>query len=207
MSPQQKTTEPVSTTKHRYPLRSNWQQRYSPSTTGHERCRGRAADCLHAQHLFQDCVAPNFSAQHIYNSAGKQQTLDALLASPNGDERWLPALSNEWGRLAQGNIRGVESTDTIDFIPVTDVPLTKKVTYASFACDHRPLKDEQWRVRIVVGGDKLDYFSDTGSPAADVLEPKLLFNSVISDAKDGAKFCSMDLKDMLKREIPQKMQS
>ena len=27
-------------------------------------------------------------------------------------------------------------------------------------------------------------------------ETKILFNSVISDAKNGAKFCSMDLKDM-----------
>ena len=29
-----------------------------------------------------------------------------------------------------------------------------------------------------------------------MLKTKLLFNSVISDAKDGARFCGMDLKDM-----------
>ena len=105
-------------------------------------------------------------------------------------------MSNEWGRLAQGNYNGVESTDTIDFIPFQQVPTDKKVTYASFACDHRPLKSEPWRVRIVVGGDKLPYESDSGSPAADMLETKILFNSVISDARKGARFYSMDLKDM-----------
>ena len=70
-----------------------------------------------------------------------------------------------------------------------------KTTYASFVCDHRPLKTEPWRVRIVVGGDKLTYDEDTGSPAASLLESKLLFNSTISDAKKGARFMSLDLKD------------
>ena len=108
----------------------------------------------------------------------------------------MPALSNEWGRLAQGNYSGVESTDTIEFIPHTDVPQSKKVTYASFVCDHRPLKDEKWRIRLVVGGDKLPYDSDSGSPAQNLLEMKLLLNSVIFDANIGARFLSMDLKDM-----------
>ena len=74
--------------------------------------------------------------------------------------------------------------------------LIKKVTYASFACDYHPLKDKKWRIRIVVGGDHLEYEHNSGSPAADMLETKILFNSVISDAKQGACFCSMDLKDM-----------
>ena len=46
----------------------------------------------------------------------------------------------------------VESTDTIEFINHCKVPTNRKVTYASFVCDHRPLKDEQWRIRLVVGG-------------------------------------------------------
>ena len=51
----------------------------------------------------------------------------------------------------------------------------------------------------MVGGDKLTYDADTGSPAANLLETKLLFNSVISDAKKGARFASMDLMDMFLR--------
>ena len=48
----------------------------------------------------------------------------------------------------------------------------------------------------MVGGDKLVYDSDAGSPATDMLETKLLFNSTISNAKHGARFMSLDLKDM-----------
>ena len=75
------------------------------------------------------------------------------------------------------------------------MPKTRDITYASFMCDHRPLKTEPWRVRIVVGGDKLSYSSDTGSPTASLLETKILLNSTISDTHKGARFMCMDSKD------------
>ena len=107
----------------------------------------------------------------------------------------MKANSNEIGRLAQGNVHGVTSTNTMDFIFKHEVPTHKKVTYANFICDIRHLKDELFRVRLVVGGDKLPYDDDAGSPTASILETKLLINSVISGAKQGARFLSMDLKD------------
>ena len=69
------------------------------------------------------------------------------------------------------------------------------MTYANFVCDHRPLKAEQYRIRLVAGGDKLLYDGDAGAPADSLLETKLMINSVISDAKSGARFMSCDLKD------------
>ena len=39
------------------------------------------------------------------------------------------------------------------------------------------------------------YDKDAGSPAANIMETKLLINSVISDAKKGARFMSADLKE------------
>ena len=62
-------------------------------------------------------------------------------------------------------------------------------------CDYRPLKDEPYRVRLAIGGDKLDYFGETAAPAASLLEAKLLINSVISDAHKGARFLGIDIKD------------
>ena len=131
---------------------------------------------------------------HIYNDNGKKETINSLRSSPQR-EIWEKALSNEWGRLAQGNVYGVNATDTIEFIQHTQVPKQRKITYASFVCDHRPLKSEPWRVRIVVGGDRLSYTNETGSPAASLLETKVLLNSTISDANRGARFMSLDLKD------------
>ena len=179
---------------HQYPLRNiTTTSRYHQRNTGSRSYRSQAADYLYAQHVYQKYVQPIFSASHIYDATGKRQTIDALLQGEHGTAGWYPALSNKRGRLAQGNDNGVAFTNTITFIPKTDVPKNIKVMYASFACDYRPLKDKKWRICIVVGGDKT---FDTGSPAADIVETKLLFNSVISDAKSGAKFCSMDLKDM-----------
>ena len=89
----------------------------------------------------------------------------------------------------------MNGTDTIAFISKSEVPSNKKVTYASYACDYRPLKDEPYRVRITVGGDRLDYAQDAGSPAANLVETKMLLNSVISDADKGARFMCVDMKD------------
>ena len=100
-----------------------------------------------------------------------------------------------FGRLAQGNDAGVVCTDTIEFISKRDLPPTSKVTYASFVCDIKPHKKETHRVRLVVGGDRLTYDDDAGSPAASLIETKILLNSVISDAKHGSQFMTCDLKD------------
>ena len=75
------------------------------------------------------------------------------------------------------------------------MPNGRNITYATFVLDYRPLKSEPHRVRITVGGDKLTYANDAGSPAANFLETKLLVNSTISDATRGARFMSTDLKD------------
>ena len=131
---------------------------------------------------------------HIYREDGRKETMASLLRGPE-KSRWSKALSNEIGRLAQGNKYGVKATDTIEFIKKENVPNGRAVTYASFVCDHRPLKTEQWRVRCVAGGDKLPYPDDPASPAANLLDTKLLLNSTISDAERGARFLSADLKD------------
>ena len=62
-------------------------------------------------------------------------------------------------------------------------------------CDYRPLKDEPYRVRLIIGGDKLEYDKETASPTTNLLETKLLLNSVISDAHKGARFLGIDIKD------------
>ena len=57
------------------------------------------------------------------------------------------------------------------------------------------MKAEPHRVRLTFGGDKLNCPYDAGSPAASLLETKLILNSTISDARKGARFLSADLKD------------
>jgi hypothetical protein len=86
-------------------------------------------------------------ANYIHDENGKRETVDSLLAGSNHDV-WNQALSNEFGRLAQGNDAGVRFTDAIDFIAKSEVPKGCDLTYASFVCDHRPLKSDPWRIRL-----------------------------------------------------------
>ena len=71
---------------------------------------------------------------------------------------WLKALANDFGRLAQG-VKGRMPTgnSTIFFIHPSEIPTYKKVTYGRLVVDIRPLKEEKYRVRIKVGGNKLDF--------------------------------------------------
>ena len=129
----------------------------------------------------------------MYNEeTGKMETIRSLLKVKDA-KIWTRSTSNEWGRLARGNDAGVKYTDTIDFINKEEVPQGRAVTYGNFVYDFRPLKSEPYRVRIVVGGDKLTYDEDAAAPAASLLETKILLNSVISDhKKHNARFFSAD---------------
>ena len=62
-------------------------------------------------------------------------------------------------------------------------------------CDYRPPKDEKFRLLITACGDRLSHHLDAGSPAAGLLETKLILNSILSDSRKGARFMSLDLQD------------
>ena len=104
------------------------------------------------------------------------------------------AVGNELGRLANGIDNQVIVTHTIQLIRKGEVTRSCTVTYAQFLCDKRPLKSEPFRVRLTVGGYILEYPDDAASPAASILEPKLLFNSTISDSHITIRFLSCNLK-------------
>ena len=120
--------------------------------------------------------------------------MDSLLSRSN-HAIWSQGLSNELGCLALCNDFGVKGTDTIEFIHQNELPPKADVTYATFVIDFKPLKIEQHRVRVVMGGDRLKCLIDNGSPATSMLETKLLINSTISDASRGARFMKADIKD------------
>ena len=61
-------------------------------------------------------------------------------------------------------------------------------------CDYKPLKSDPHRVRLTVGGDKLEYLDDAAFPAASLLKTKLLLNNTISGAHNGACVLAFDIK-------------
>jgi hypothetical protein len=154
-----------------------------------------ASKHLAAQMLTQPMV---HHINHIYTDMGVRLRIDKLLLE--NKPVWGKSLSNELGRLTQG-VREVKGTDAMEFIPFHQVPKNKKVAYANMVCDHRPHKTEKYRVRLTIGGDVLDYFGSTASPAASLIETKLLLNSTISDSHLGARFCTIDIKDFFLQTI------
>ena len=137
---------------------------------------------------------PTWVMQHIFDENGNKQGLDDLLTGQNS-AIWKRSISNELGRLSDGIPGRVRGTKAIKWIYKKDVPSNKKVTYANMVCDYRPLKEEKYRVRLTIGGDKLEYDQETASPTANLIDTKILLNSTISDASKGAKFMSVDIKD------------
>ena len=148
-----------------------------------------AVNAIVAHHLFNSHVV-----HHVFNEiTGERETMDTLLNGTHGIN-WTQSLTNEWGRLGDGRLGKVKGTNTIQFIPKEAVPINRKVTYGNFVCDHRPLKTEPLRVRLTVGGDRLDYPFEASSPASSLIDAKLILNSTISDANKGARFLTADLK-------------
>ena len=80
------------------------------------------------------------------------------------------------------------------FIPRNQVLDGAKVTYANLICGKRPLKVKRRCVRMTVGGKKLKYKGDPGSPVIFLLNTSIFLNSIGSDAYTCTKLCTANVK-------------
>eukprot|EP00804_Cyclotella_cryptica_P015317 CCRYP_005419-RA/>CCRYP_005419-RA protein AED:0.43 eAED:0.43 QI:0/0/0/1/0/0/2/0/159 len=90
----------------------------------------------------------------------------ATSSKPKYSTIWKNAYGKELGRLAQG-------------IPALGV------TYGRIVANYRP-KGDPYRIRLTVGGNRITYPGDCGTPTADMLTTKILLNSVISTKEHGS---------------------
>ena len=68
------------------------------------------------------------------------------------------------------------------FIEKTAVPADRwrDVTYGQIVVDYRPEKTDTYRTRLTVGGDRVNYPVDCGTPTVELNMVKLLLNSIVS---------------------------
>ena len=127
-------------------------------------------------------------------TTGELLEMRHLLVNPKYKELWGKSYTKELGRLAQG-VPGVTGTDTITFIRRDEVPLDriKDETYGRVCVNYRPEKEDPNCTRVTVGGNRINYPGDCGTPTVDMVTVKLHLNSVISTK--GARYCTIDLKD------------
>jgi hypothetical protein len=123
----------------------------------------------------------HFSNAVVHPITGKQMEYMALMNDPDLQPLWKRGFRNKAGRLFQG-IRDIPGTKTCFFVKLKNIP---KIIYGKFFSDYKPHKKEKERVRVTVGGDKLDYFGDVATSTADITKFKILINSTLS-TKDAA---------------------
>ena len=84
-------------------------------------------------------------------------------------------------------------TNTIFFIPFSQVPNDRTVSYVNPVCSIRPNKSEIYRTRLTAGGDRLEYPGITATDTVSLCTVKTHLNSVISTPN--AKYLIADIKD------------
>ena len=125
---------------------------------------------------------------------GKMLNYRQLMRHPDYKQPWSKSSANEFGQLAQGiGDRISKPTNTIFFIRKHEIPEERfnDCTYGKFVCVVRPQKAEKNRTQLTVGGNRINYPGEVGTPTADMLLIKILLNSVISTKN--AKFMSIDV--------------
>jgi hypothetical protein len=128
-------------------------------------------------------------------NTGELLEMRHLLVNPKYKKLWGKSYTTELGHLAQG-IPGIsKGTDNIVFIARDEIPLAwlKDVTYGRVCVNYHPKKDDHNCMHLTVGGNRVNFPLDCGTPTVDMVMVKLLLNSVISTK--GARYCTIDLKD------------
>ena len=138
--------------------------------------------------------------RHMLNAVLNEDTGELmeyrhLIGDPKYKKIWGQAYSNELGSLAQGMQVCVKATNTIFYISKEDLPAErwKDGTYGRIVVNYCPKKSNPNRVRLTVGGNRITYPGNCGTPTADMLTVKLLRNSVISTNR--VKLMSLDIKN------------
>jgi hypothetical protein len=126
------------------------------------------------------------------NSWSTATSLQTKPQEPHGSTH-IETRSGTLPRECQGT---TPAPTSIVFIKKTQVPQNraKDVTYGLITCLIRPEKiEEPNQTRLVVGGNRVHYLGNAGTPTADLLTVKLLTNSTIRTPN--AKYMTMDIKD------------
>ena len=84
-------------------------------------------------------------------------------------------------------------TNTVFFVAKLSIPHVREVTYAQMVASIRPTKAKVNRVRVTMGGDRLDVPGATTTHFASLARTKCLLNSTISTPS--ALFMTLDIKD------------
>jgi hypothetical protein len=130
----------------------------------------------------------NFAAAVLDDETGDLLEYQHLLRHPKYRDTWSKSFGMEIHRLAT-------TTEMIALMSKDMIPHNrcKDITYGQIICNYRSEKKDPYRTHITMGGNLINYLDDCGTPTADLLTVKLMFNSVISTPN--TKFMTINIKD------------
>jgi hypothetical protein len=133
-------------------------------------------------------VIKDFASAVLDEETGDLLEYRHLLKHPKYKDIWSKSFGTEIRRLAT-------TTERIAFMSkeIISQNRRKDITYGRIVCTHRSEKTDPYRTRITMGGNLVNYPDDCGTPTADLLTVKLLFNNIISTPN--CKFMTIDIKD------------
>ena len=101
--------------------------------------------------------------------------------------------ANDIDNLAKCVSGRAKVTNKIYFIKNKYIPENQKETYGKIVVYYYPQKEDPYRTHLAVGVNLINRPGDFGTPTADILTSKLLFNSMLSTPY--AKFMGIDIKN------------
>jgi hypothetical protein len=150
-----------------------------------------------------DCILNSINIKEVCNGVVHPVTKETitkytkLMNNPVLSPLWVPAMSKELHRLAQGKEGTTFATNTIFFLSndkIRCIPKDRTITYVCFVIDNWPQKDDPNCVYITVGRNLMDYPYELTTWTADTVPSKIMWNSIIS--MPNAKFSGVDIKSM-----------
>jgi hypothetical protein len=159
-------------------------------------------------------IAQAFFSNHLFDQCYKATHPDTNVLSEYKDlrtssegARWELACAKEIGRLTQGlPPHYPNGRNTFRFVAKSDVPRDATVTYLRIVASYRPQKEDPYRVRFTVGGDRLTYDGETYTNTSNLTTFKIAINAVLSTPNCRA--CAIDLSDfylMTRLDTPEYM--
>ena len=118
-------------------------------------------------------------------TTGKKLEYRNLIQDPATKAVWNPELDTEVDRLV--------STQTTRFLKKRNILKGEKSAYTRLVVYLRPNKAVHERLRMCIGGDKMESVMDTTTRTAELTTCKLHMNGVVSTP--GARFAGGEVKD------------
>ena len=118
------------------------------------------------------------------------------MEDPIKTQLWTRSMSNELGRISPG-FSNQKGTDTIQWMMhenIGTIPKDRTFKYARIIVDYIEKNKDPNRVRITAGGNLIYYLYELTTQTADLIETKIMWNSVSSTK--GEKYMCIDIKNM-----------